>query len=138
MTLARRAPMRRTPTRRSTAAHRIPASVRAALHERAMSCCEVCGTNGATNAHHRVNQSQGGHHTLGNLMLACGSGTTGCHGRITTNPTWAKQHGYTVPATYTPNDIPVTRWSRWTGQPETVLLDDRGGITLTDRTPGLP
>lgn len=126
---------RRTPPR-TTTAHRIPASVRADLRERAHGCCEVCGHSGATNAHHRVNQSQGGRDTLGNLLLVCGSGTTGCHGRITTNPAWARAQGYTVRSTFEPTAIPLVRWSRWTGQPETVLLHDDGTYALTDRTPG--
>lgn len=112
-------------------------ATKAELYERALHCCEVCGVHGATNAHHRVNQSQGGRDTLGNLMLVCGSGTTGCHGRITVHPTWAKTQGYTVPGTFEPCDIPVVRFSRWTGATEVVLLDDHGGITPTDRTPGL-
>lgn len=115
----------------------ITAATRSALKERAMHCCEVCGHHGATNAHHRVNQSQRGRDTLGNLMLLCGSGTTGCHGRITTNPKWARVCGYTVPSTFEPCDVPVLRWSRFTGRLETVLLDDRGGINPTDREPGV-
>ncbi|GJJ23723.1 hypothetical protein MTY414_73960 [Mycolicibacterium mageritense] len=83
-----------------------------------------------------MNQSQGGRGTLGNLLLVCGSGTTGCHGRITVNPTWAKAQGYTVGGTFEPADVPVVRWSRFIGGPEVVLLDDRGGITLTDRAAG--
>ena len=94
-----------------------------------MHCCEVCGQHGATNAHHRVNASQGGRGTLGNLLLVCGSGTTGCHGRITTNPTWAKSQGYTVHPASEPCDVPVMRWSRYTGAHELVLVDDQGSIT---------
>ena len=107
------------------------------LHERALHCCEVCGGRGATNAHHRVNAGQGGRATRGNLLLVCGSGTTGCHGRITANPAWARAQSYTVGGTFEPCDVPVVRWSRWTGSPQVVLLDDRGGIAPTDRTPGM-
>lgn len=112
-------------------------ATRSALHERALHCCEICGVHGANNAHHRVNQSQGGRDTLGNLLLVCGSGTTGCHGGITTHPSLARAAGYTVPSTFEPCDVPVRRWSRFTGQHETVLLDDRGGITPTNREPGV-
>lgn len=115
----------------------VSARTRRDLRERALHCCEVCGAHGATNAHHRVNQSQQGRDTLGNLMLVCGSGTMGCHGRITQHPLWARSQGYTVPGTYEPADIPLVRWSRWTGSPEVVLLDDHGGITPTDRAPGI-
>lgn len=116
----------------------ITPATRRALKERAMHCCEVCGQHGANNAHHRINQSQGGPDTLGNLMLVCGSGTTGCHGRITTSPHWAKRQGYTVPGTFNPCEIPLARWSRFTGHVEVVLIDDQGGITPCDhRTAGL-
>ena len=117
---------------------RVTPAVRRDLRERALHCCEICGDPDATNAHHRVNAGQGGRGKLGNLLLVCGSGTTGCHGAITANPTWARAQGYTVPPSFEPCDVPVARWSRFTGTRETVLLDDRGGITPTDRSPGLP
>jgi 5-methylcytosine-specific restriction endonuclease McrA len=117
---------------------RVTPTTKRELYERALHCCEVCGAHGATNAHHRVNASQGGRPTLGNLLLVCGSGTTGCHGRITVHPRWAKTLGYSVPATFEPCDVPVARWSRWVGALEVVLIDDRGGLELTDRAPGVP
>lgn len=123
-----------------TAAHStcVTAWVRRDLSKRAVHRCEVCGCPGANTVHRRVNASQGGRDTLGNLLLVCGSGTTGCHGRITTNPAWARARGYTVGGTFEPCDVPLVRWSRWTGVPEVVLINDRGGATTTDRTPGLP
>lgn len=111
-------------------------ATRKALRERALGCCEACGAYGATNAHHRVNASQRGRGTLGNLMLLCGSGTTGCHGRVTEHPAWARSQGLSVGGTFEPCDVPVARWSRFLGAIEVVLLDDRGGITPTDRAPG--
>lgn len=122
-------PARKAPSTKVTQA------TRRDLRERALHCCEVCGQHGATNAHHRVNAGQGGRATLGNLMLVCGSGTTGCHGSITANPKWARELGYSVRATFEPVDVPVYRFSRFTGAPEWVLLDDRGGITPTNRRP---
>ncbi|QEA10857.1 HNH endonuclease [Mycobacterium phage Weirdo19] len=116
---------------------RVTPATRAALRERALGCCEVCGAPGATNAHHRVNASQRGRGTLGNLLLVCGSGTTGCHGRITMHPQWARERGYSVGGTYEPCDVPVARWSRFTGAIEVVTLDDRGGVNPTDRSPGV-
>ena len=78
----------------------IPAKVRKALKARASiddyPCCEICGRAGANNAHHRRNQSQSGNDSLPNLMLLCGSGTTGCHGEVTANPDWAERRGYTI------------------------------------------
>lgn len=114
----------------------VSARARKLLHERAHGCCEVCGEPGATNAHHRINQSQGGPDTLDNLLLVCGSGTTGCHGWITTNPQEAQQMGYSVTGhrisksePCTAADRPVRRYSRELGGFEWVLLDADGGIT---------
>ena len=116
----------------------VSAGTRAKLHERAMGCCERCGKPGATNAHHRLNQSQGGPDTLSNLLLMCGSGTTGCHGWVTQHPDDAQAHGFTVKLgqltlsrtePVTVSTEPVRRWSRVLGRAEWVLLDDDGGIT---------
>jgi hypothetical protein len=103
--------------------------MRARLRERAHGCCEICGEPGATNAHHRLNRSQGGLDTLSNLLLCCGSGTTGCHGAITVSPRTATERGHTVRGSVNPADVPVERWDRVAGKPEWVLLDDDGGIT---------
>lgn len=90
----------------------IPKKVRAALHERArideVPCCEICGKPG-NNAHHRKNKSQGGLDVLSNLMLLCGSGTTGCHGWVTVNPHKSRHNGWTVLRHQEPEQIPVRR-----------------------------
>lgn len=98
----------------------IPTKIREALKERADGCCEICGVGGATNAHHRRNKSQGGPDVLSNLMLLCGSGTTGCHGKVTGYPQWATSRGYTIQG-------------RVDGEaPETVPVDIRGRRSLLD------
>ncbi len=108
---------------------RIPPKVREALRERAGGCCEICGLP-ANNAHHRRNQSQGGLDVLSNLMLLCGSGTTGCHGTVTMNPNWAEAHGYTIKGTQvSPSLVPVQFWFGAVGRnPVWFLLDDGGGL----------
>lgn len=116
----------------------VGARTRSRLRERAHGCCERCGKPGATNAHHRLNQSQGGPDALSNLLLLCGSGTTGCHGWVTEHPDDAQALGYTVklgqlrlskgqPVSL--HNVPVRRWSRVLGAGEWVLLDDDGGLT---------
>lgn len=102
---------------------------RALLHERAHGCCEICGSHGATNAHHRQNRSQGGSDRLANLLLLCGSGTTGCHGTVTKAPVWADQLGYTVKRDQSAAGKAVWRWSREAARNEWVLLDDEGTLT---------
>lgn len=102
---------------------------RAQLHERAHGCCEICGVYGANNAHHRRNRSQGGTDTLSNLMLLCGSGTTGCHGHVTEHPEEAVEEGWAIRGRIAaPADVKVSRFDRVLEARVYVLLDDDGGI----------
>lgn len=101
----------------------IPAKVRAALRERAENYCERCGLRFANNAHHRKNRSQSGEDVLSNLLLLCGSGTTGCHGYITEHPTDSYDNGWSVRSTANPALIPVLYRGTW------VKLDDLANLT---------
>lgn len=98
------------------------------LHERSGHCCEICG-RWANNAHHRKNRSQGGEDTLSNLLLLCGSGTTGCHGYVTARfknshlwPAVPREKGWTVWPSSEPKEVPV----EYRGQ--LVALDDDGHV----------
>lgn len=106
----------------------IPVKVRAQLHDRALDCCEGCGLYGATNAHHRINQSQGGQDTLSNLLLLCGSGTIGCHGWVTVNPNKSRQLGLSVGRGNDPSKISVLRYDRVSGIASRVFLTDDGQV----------
>lgn len=61
--------------------------------------------------HHRRLRGMGGRsvdHTAPNLVTACGSGTTGCHGRMHADPAWARSRGYIVPTgPDTPEMVPL-------------------------------
>lgn len=46
--------------------------------------CAACG-NPASNAHHLVSLAQRGCDTAANLVSLCGSGTSGCHGKVHAN-----------------------------------------------------
>jgi len=111
---------------------RIPDKVRKALHKRAeindFPCCEICGTPYANNAHHRRGQGQGGPNTLSNLMLLCGSGTTGCHGYVTSHPAAAVRNGWTIQGT---EEEPwqVAVWYRRQGK---FNLYDDGSLVPSD------
>jgi len=112
----------------------IPKKVREALRERSsgdplVGLCEVCGAR-ATNAHHRKNKSQGGQDVLSNLLMVCGSGVTGCHGKITVNPAWARQFGYSVRSTESPAEISVWLNSLYGGH-EWLYLNDDGTLRRT-------
>jgi hypothetical protein len=101
----------------------IPKKVRDALKERAEDCCEICGKPG-NNAHHRKNRSQGGQDVLTNLMLLCGSGTTGCHGWVTVNPEMSYRNGWSVPSYKDPAIVPVRR------RGERVMFADDGFLIV--------
>lgn len=100
------------------------------LEVRAASCCEVCGLSVAQrffSVHHRVARGMGGTragwaNALSNLLLLCGSGTTGCHGEIESNRDRAYANGWLVRSgVVLPAEVPVLTWHG--GR---VLLDDAG------------
>jgi hypothetical protein len=64
------------------------------------------------NHDHRKNRSQGGDWAPSNGQLLCGSGTTGCHGFVTTNPKAAMDEGLSVPSWADPLIWPGRRWVR--------------------------
>lgn len=106
----------------------IRAKQRVALRERAQHMCEVripgiCQSHG-TNAHHRKNASQGGTDELSNLLLCCGSGTTGCHGWITEHPGESKRRGWSVWRSNEPSLTPVVYRGAW------ARLDDTGHVHI--------
>jgi hypothetical protein len=78
--------------------------------------------------HHRRLRSGGGEDVLSNLIMLCGSGTTGCHGYVHHNRTEAAVHGWIVsrygPA---PADVPVRHH-----QLGEVYLTDDGQILTPD------
>lgn len=106
----------------------VTVKTRRALHERANDCCEMCGVWGANNVHHRRNQSQGGADTLSNLLLLCGSGTTGCHGRIGREPAIAEWVGWTIQDNIPPSRVRVLRFDALTGERGFAYLADDGAI----------
>lgn len=96
------------------------------VRERSGGLCEVCGVRPATNYQHRKNRSQGGQWSAVNGLDVCGSGTTGCHGRIHHSPAAAYEAGWSVKSWEDPAVVPV-RTTRGL-----VLLDDEGGWGSTD------
>ena len=73
--------------------------------------------------HHRKLRSQGGKHDVSNLILLCGSGTTGCHGWVHANPAEALRGGWYARSWQDTLGVPVKHYKHgW------VLLDDAGGF----------
>ena len=62
---------------------------------------------GAFNVHHRKDRRHGGTNELVNLLHPCGSGTTGCHGFVTGNPSISDANGWTVQSWAEPQKVPV-------------------------------
>lgn len=77
-----------------------------ALH---LGCCVRCGhaVGEWRSIHHRQRRSQFGPNEFPNLLLFCGSGTTGCHGWVHQNVTEAETLGYLVRSKGIPARIPV-------------------------------
>lgn len=91
--------------------------------------CVVCGvyTPGGS-LHHRQGRGGPDPHRLANIILLCGSGTTGCHGWVHAHPEesyragWmVRRHGLDVC-----EDIPVTTYYG------PVLLNADGTTTRTE------
>jgi hypothetical protein len=96
--------------------------------------CVVCGRRitgdwpGASR-HHRLPRSHKfpGLHLPSNLILVCGSGDTGCHGRIHANPAWAYERGFLLHSWQDPLKTPL-RHCKY-GE---LLIDDEGFWTVFD------
>lgn|GEM_PF-740775 len=90
-------------------------AVRLRIIERAFFECENCGTNNfdfGISIHHRKPRGMGGTKKTeindpSNLLLLCGSGTTGCHGWIESHRTESYEKGLLVKQNDNPEEIPV-------------------------------
>jgi len=102
----------------------LPRALRAALGERALGCCEVCGKPNPTDPHHRKRKSQGGLDTLANLLDLCRD----CHRSVHLNVKHSRRHGRLLHRHDHPASVPVWRWSRVHGAMRLVMLRDDGTI----------
>lgn len=85
-------------------------AVRRLVYERDKGRCVVCLEAVTTGSvHHRQGRGGKDPHRLSNCLLVCGTGTTGCHGRIHASPAWAYENGYMVRrlGVDTPETVPV-------------------------------
>lgn len=90
---------------------------RQAVIDRDDHCCVACGQwvdieTGRYSLQHRRARGAGGSrrpdtNSAANLLLVCGSATTGCHARIEANPIWALSRGYRVTQQQDPALVPV-------------------------------
>lgn len=84
--------------------------------------CERCGDRWATDAHHRVLQSQGGPDVLSNLSALCRR----CHGWVHTHRVESELAGFIVPSW---QDFRVKAFTMYDGTIR--LADDEGGYAFT-------
>lgn len=87
----------------------------AMAYQRAGNACEICGVRGQ-NVHHRKARGMGGaNQNVGpeNLLVLCGSGTTGCHGWIERNREMARQQGWLLGNGEMPYKVPVAYRGHW-------------------------
>jgi hypothetical protein len=97
--------------------------------------CLMCGVSIVdipSSIHHRINRGAGGSAKLERaslLVRMCGTGTTGCHGYVTTNPAVAAISGWLLPKNnpdIDPTTEPILTFKGWR------LLDDEGGTHACD------
>ena len=52
--------------------------------------CRLCHSFDSPTLHHILSKSLGGDDVAANLVPLCGSGTTGCHGKVEARDPWAR------------------------------------------------
>ena len=96
-------------------------------------CCRLLlYGNGGYSIHHRRPRGMGGSkdpvtNSPANLLLLCGSGTSGCHDRIERGRLEARSNGWLVPYYDDPRLVPALRWRR-----SLVWLTETGGLVALD------
>jgi len=111
------------------ARQKMPAATVEAVRRRSQNRCERCGTDDALrwSLHHRKPRGMGGSkdpaiNSPANIVLLCGSGTTGCHGWVESHRAEAYIDGLLLYRKDDASEMPVTlRYG-------TVFLDDVGGV----------
>lgn len=93
--------------------------VRAAVLVRSGSRCELCGKEPSqASLHHRRPRMMGGSRTgwinsPENLLLLCGSGTTGCHALVESNRSLSYSSGWLLRSGLLPWETPFACGERW-------------------------
>lgn len=98
----------------------VPKKLRDAVLIRDEWCCQRCGLGIRRRDYslqHRDPRGLGGSrkkHTLANLVVLCGTATTGCHGDVESFRNDAKRDGWLLPDGVVPEEWPVFRFqARW-------------------------
>lgn len=116
------------------ATERVKAEARKLVRARDGHLCQMCGrsiVDYPSSIHHRINKGNGGsamYERASLLVRMCGTGTTGCHGWVTTEPRRAGLWGWLLPRNnpdIDPTEEAILTYRGW------VLLDDEGGRVQT-------
>lgn len=96
--------------RRRKKKNRVPREVAEIVAERAQGMCEIMAphtgcTGRAEHMHHRKLRSQGGEHTVENLVNICER----CHTYTHMHPAEANTNGWIVRSSYDPRHVPFQR-----------------------------
>lgn len=141
LTPARRKAIKRVLLARRYTATGLTAAVLNKCLRRAAGRCETCGgrlgdRRGVDwSAHHRRPRRMGGSsndpavNQPANVLIVCGSGTTGCHGRIESHRTRAYQAGWLLRSGEVPRDTPVRLHGGWR-----LLGDDGSAVEAPEVT----
>lgn len=79
--------------------HDWPIIVKAAAereHNRCQACGEYVSAPNPFNAHHYLSRGRGGSDEPSNIIFCCNL----CHRHFHSQPSWAKEHGWTAPKGY--------------------------------------
>lgn len=88
-----------------------PSPVTCALvDERDDYSCVRCGKTIYGGSRHHRKLRRFGDHSTANLILLCGSGTTGCHGWVHAHPAESYDNGWMVRSYQDPKSVPVRYW----------------------------
>lgn len=87
--------------------------------------CRRCGRHlegVSASAHHRKLRRHPDADQVANIVVLCGSGTTGCHGWVHANPAAAREDGWMLRGDQDPLEVPV--WPSVPGLARVYLLAD--------------
>jgi hypothetical protein len=80
------------------------------VDERESYRCARCGSPIQGGSRHHRKLRRFGDHTAANLILLCGSGTTGCHGWVHSHVANSYETGYLVHSWDDPTEVPILLW----------------------------
>jgi 5-methylcytosine-specific restriction endonuclease McrA len=105
----------------------LPKATRAAVYARDEGRCQACGIfvmREWKSIQHRKARGTGGTNNMSNLVLMCGSATTGCHRLAENRDSVMLRRGFWVPSWLEPAAVPVERWDG-----TLILLNDDGTVS---------